>query len=175
MQWYLDWVRSNVLLSAFVQFAVLGTLGELAGVLAAKRKPSARVLEWLLKALVWGLIGIVVKYAFTGFGGFVEALAHKGFLPEAVLEVPILFAFAKSFATNAQFGFLLMLLHRTTDNWIAGTKGYAGIGKSFATLAWFWIPAHTLTFALPADWQIGLAALWSVALGLIMGFTKRAK
>jgi hypothetical protein len=35
MAWYADWVRSNVLLSAFVQFAVLGTLGEILGILSA--------------------------------------------------------------------------------------------------------------------------------------------
>ncbi|GAB1456387.1 hypothetical protein MASR2M48_16950 [Spirochaetota bacterium] len=47
------------------------------------------------------------------------------------------------------FGPLLMTLHRTTDNIISGTKGYKGIEKSLATLAWFWVPAHTVTFALP--------------------------
>jgi hypothetical protein len=37
------------------------------------------------------------------------------------------------------------------------------------SLAWFWVPAHAVTFALPPDWRIGLAALWSVVLGLILG------
>ena len=32
----------------------------------------------------------------------------------------------------------------------------------------------TVTFALPLPFQMGLAALWSVALGIIMGFTKRS-
>jgi hypothetical protein len=31
------------------------------------------------------------------------------------------------------------------------------------------VPAHAVTFALPPDWRIGLAALWSVVLGLILG------
>ncbi len=29
-----------------------------------------------------------------------------------------------------------------------------------------------LTFSLPVDYQIGLAALWSVVLGVILGFSK---
>jgi hypothetical protein len=66
-----------------------------------------------------------------------------------------------------------MFLHRSSGNLVAGTRGYAGIEASLLTLAWFWVPAHTLTFILPYDLQVGLAALWSVALGLIMGFTKR--
>lgn len=173
MQWYVDWVSGNLLLSAFIQFAVLGTLGEVLGIVASKRKPSAKALEWLAKALVWGLLGILVKYSFTGFKGFLAALVDKGFLPRACEEMAILRALSLSILTNSMFGPLLMFLHRTSDNAIAGSRGYAGIEKSLATLAWFWVPAHTVTFALPYEFQIGLAACWSVALGLIMGFTKR--
>jgi hypothetical protein len=41
------------------------------------------------------------------------------------------------------------------------------------SLLWFWIPAHSVTFALPKPYQIGLAAIWSVALGIILGFYNR--
>jgi hypothetical protein len=174
MDWYVGLVSSAPLAAAFIQFFFLGTLGELLGILAAKKKPSNKALEWLLKALVWGALGIVIKYAFAGFAGFLEGLAHKGFLPASWLELTALRAFLQSLVTNAMFGPYLMLIHRTTDNWITGSKGYAGIEKSLVTLAWFWLPAHTVTFALPVDYQIGLAALWSVALGIIMGFTKRS-
>ncbi|MBL8965556.1 MAG: hypothetical protein JNG85_01035 [Spirochaetaceae bacterium] len=173
MEWYVRWVSGNLLLSAFIQFALLGTLGEVLGILSAKRHPSNRALEWLAKALVWGFLGILVKYSFTGFKGFLAALVDKGFLPQACEEITILRALSLSILTNSMFGPLLMVLHRTTDNLISRSKGYAGIEKSLATLAWFWVPAHTVTFALPYEYQIGLAALWSVALGLIMGFTKR--
>ncbi len=173
MEWYVRWVSENLLLSAFIQFALLGTLGEVLGILAAKRRPSNRALEWLAKAIVWGFLGILVKYSFTGFKGFLAALVDKGFLPRACEEITILRALSLSILTNSMFGPLLMVLHRTTDNLISRSKGYTGIEKSLATLAWFWVPAHTVTFALPYEYQIGLAALWSVALGLIMGFTKR--
>jgi len=173
MTWYIDWVSSNVLFSAFIQFAVLGSAGEVFGIIASKRRPSSTPLEWIAKALVWGILGIMIKYAFTGFKGFLAILVEKDFLPVALEEVTILRAVALSVLANSMFGPLLMVLHRTSDNLISGTKGYAGIQKSLATLAWFWLPAHSVTFALPMDFQIGLAALWSVALGIIMGFTKR--
>lgn len=178
MAWYLDWVKHNMLVSAFVQFAVLGSLGEVAGELAARRRPSARIHEWTLKALVWGLLGICVKYAFKGFSGFVDALVSQRLLPAAFGKdggSTLVRAFGLSFFMNAQFGPLLMFLHRSTDNLITRSRGYAGIKSSLMTLAWFWLPAHTLTFSLPADLQIGVAALLSVALGIIMGFTKRQK
>jgi len=173
MNWYVRWVTENLLLSAFIQFAILGTLGEVLGIIASKRRPSNRALEWLAKALVWGILGILIKYAFTGFKGFLATLVDKGFLPAACEQITILRALSLSVLTNSMFGPLLMVLHRSSDNVISRTRGYAGIEKSLATLAWFWVPAHTVTFALPLEYQIGLAALWSVALGLIMGFTKR--
>lgn len=173
MAWYVRWVSENLLLSAFIQFAVLGSAGEALGIVASKRRPSNKALEWLAKAAVWGFLGILVKYSFTGFKGFLAALVDKGFLPAACEEITILRALSLSILTNSMFGPLLMVLHRTSDNIIARTKGYRGLEKSLVTLAWFWVPAHTVTFALPLEYQIGLAALWSVALGLIMGFTKR--
>lgn len=173
MDWYVSWVTENLLLSAFIQFSILGTAGELVGIVVARRKPSSKALEWLAKALVWGCLGILVKYSFTGFKGFLSALVAKGFLPAACERITILRALCLSVLTNSMFGPLLMVIHRTTDNLITRSRGYAGIEKSLATLAWFWVPAHTVTFALPYEYQIGLAALWSVALGLIMGFTKR--
>jgi hypothetical protein len=39
---------------------------------------------------------------------------------------------------------------------------------------WFWIPAHTLTFALPKDFQVGLAALWSFMLGLLLSLFSKS-
>jgi hypothetical protein len=68
----------------------------------------------------------------------------------------------------------MMLFHRVEDNLILRTNGYAGIQGAFKTLIWFWIPAHTITFCLPTPFQIGLAALWGLVLGVILGLTKKA-
>jgi hypothetical protein len=63
----------------------------------------------------------------------------------------------------------MMLFHRLEDNLILRRRGFDGMAPALWTLAWFWIPAHTLTFSLPGDYQVGLAALWSLALGVILG------
>jgi hypothetical protein len=36
------------------------------------------------------------------------------------------------------------------------------------TIPFFWIPAHTITFLLPAEFQVLFAALLSVALGVFL-------
>ena len=74
---------------------------------------------------------------------------------------------------NLQFGPFLVIAHRLLDNAIARKNNWANIDKGMLSLLWFWIPAHTLTFILPKPFQIGLAALWSVVLGLILGFYNR--
>ncbi|MDO9695544.1 MAG: hypothetical protein Q7W56_12510, partial [Candidatus Latescibacteria bacterium] len=71
------------------------------------------------------------------------------------------------------FGPQMMAFHRWEDNLILRRHGYAGITTAWWTLVWFWIPAHTVTFSLPADYQIGLAALWGLVLGVILGLSKK--
>ena len=66
----------------------------------------------------------------------------------------------------------MMAFHRLEDNLILGQRGFQGITRAWWTLLWFWVPAHTITFMLPTEYQIGLAAVWSFVLGLILAYTK---
>jgi len=75
-----------------------------------------------------------------------------------------------SVLTNVFFGPQMMAFHRWEDNLILGRRGWAGLGRAVRTLVWFWIPAHTVTFSLPRDYQIGLAAVWGLVLGVILGW-----
>ncbi len=155
-----------------MQFGILGTLGEILS-LRVRRRPLSALGAWwqvVLKAAAWGLLGVVIKYGFTGMKGFVDALVGRRLLPQAA-HGSVAWAFMVSVATNLLFGPQMMFFHRLEDSLIAWTWDLAGLKKVWLTLLWFWIPAHTLTFSLPADYQIGLAALWSVALGLILGLT----
>ena len=45
----------------------------------------------------------------------------------------------------------------------------------FKTVPLFWIPAHTVTFLLPQEYQVMMAASLSVALGIILNLGKRTK
>lgn len=172
MGWYIGWVTAHPLSSAAAQFALLGTLGEALSLLVRKKPLSALGAWWrvLLKIGGWGLLGVVIKYGFTGMKGFVDALIAKAMLPPAG-HGSLLWAFLVSLFTNVFFGPQMMLFHRLEDCLIAWKWDLAGLKKAWLTLLWFWVPAHTVTFSLPAEFQIGLAALWSVVLGLIMGLT----
>ena len=173
MESYIAWVTANPLISAAVQFAILGTLGEIISFSLQKKQFALPCTLWQLvgKIFAWALLGIVIKYGFTGMKGFTQALFDHHLLPEFAGS-GVGRALAVSLFTNIFFGPQMMAFHRLEDNFILRQKGFAGITHAWWTLIWFWIPAHTLTFALPTDYQIGLAALWSLVLGIIMGYSK---
>ena len=173
LQSYLEFVRSNPLLSAAIQFGILGTVGELLSFSLQKKRLAlpCTVLQLLAKVAAWAVLGIVIKYGFTGMKGFTAALIEHRMLPQ-ICAAGIGWAFAVSVLTNVFFGPQMMFFHRLEDNLILGGWSYKGMSTALWTLLWFWIPAHTLTFSLPGEWQIGLAALWSVVLGLILGLAK---
>lgn len=174
MEQYVTWVKSNPIFSAAIQFGILGTCGEIISV-SFRRKhfalPGTRA-ETLAKVLAWALLGIIIKYGFAGMKGFTAALIEHHLLP-ALFAAGIGWAFAVSVLTNLFFGPQMMFFHRLEDNLILRKWDMAGITTAWWTLLWFWIPAHTVTFALPTEYQIGLAALWSVVLGIILGFVRK--
>ncbi len=171
---YLLWVKSNPLLSAAIQFAILGTLGEVLSFCIRKKRFGLPCNLWQLfqKVIAWALLGIIIKYGFVGMKGLTQALLDHHLLPQ-LFATGIGWAFAVSVLTNIFFGPQMMFFHRLEDNAIMWDWNFKGLTTAWWTLLWFWIPAHTVTFSLPPDWQIGLAALWSVVLGLILGLTKR--
>jgi hypothetical protein len=173
MDAYIQWVSQHPILSACTQFAILGPLGEIIAASLATKRPAlpCSLLKVLGKAVAWAILGAVIKYGFAGMKGFTNALLDAKMLPP-FFSTGIGHAFAVSVFTNVLFGPQMMLFHRLEDNIVLGERGFAGMGKAIKTLAWFWIPAHTATFSLPAPFQIGLAALWGVALGVILGLSK---
>jgi len=170
MQWYIDLVIAHPILTAMVQFAILGTLGEFVSkwMIAKRLYMPFSFLVVLWKMVTWAILAVGIKYAFVGFNGFVDSL-----LQHTPPMLPTLGKFGRAFCVSAlmnmQFGLFLVLFHRVLDNLIVKEKNWKGLDKGFLSLLWFWIPAHTVTFMLDKPFQIGLAALWSVALGLILG------
>ena len=169
---YLTWVKAYPLVSAMIQFAILGTLGEILSkwiIQKSFRYPFTFFLT-LWKMLVWAVLGVAIKYSFLGFTGYVEHLEAQGYLPP-------LNNFGKAFAISAfmnlQFGLFLVLIHRLLDNLGERQMNWKGIHKSMLSLLWFWIPAHTVTFMQKPDLRIGLAAIWSLVLGSILGMFNR--
>jgi hypothetical protein len=124
--------------------------------------------------VVWSILAVGIKYAFVGINGFMTALMEHGLLPQ-MERGTIVYAFTKSVMANLQFGVTLVVLHRVLDNLVLKKKNWSNLDKGMLSLLWFWIPAHTVTFSLPHDYQIGLAAVWSVVLGFILGGFNRHK
>jgi len=146
--------------------------------------------------IVWGFLGVTIKMAFiiftTGVPVFLEYLGVKDAL--TALSGPldakkILVAFCTSTAMNLVYAPVMMTFHKITDTHILSTGGTLGgfikpipFRKIFVNLNWdvmwnfvfkktipfFWIPAHTITFLLPPEWQVLFAALLGIALGAIL-------
>lgn len=169
---YVAQVTAYPIPMAMLQFAILGTFGEIVSKWVIKRnfKYPFNLVETVWKMIVWAILAIGIKYAFQGFLGFVDRLIEHHYLPELSRFG---YAFAVSALMNAQFGVFLVLMHRVLDNIPLKVKNWKNLDKGLYSLLWFWIPAHTMTFMLPPDYRIGLAALWSVFLGLILGFFNR--
>jgi len=169
MNWYIESVKSYPIIMAMIQFAILGTLGDIISKWIIEKRiflPYS-YLTILLKMLEWAVIAVTIKYAFVGFKGFVNNLVEHQMLPELNIFTKSL---AISSTMNLQYGPFLVIFHRFLDNLIARKNNWEKIDKGLWSLIWFWIPAHTITFMLPKPFQIGLAAIWSVVLGIILGF-----
>jgi hypothetical protein len=174
MDWYDSFVEAQPILSSMLLFAILGTVGEILGFWIRRGKgwpfPPLVILG---KMLGWALLGILMKYAFIGFRGFVATLYEHEMLPWG--EELVVRAFFVSFWLNILFGPFVYATHCLLDNLIERKWDWAGLLPAMTSLLWFWIPAHTLTFSLQVDYQIGLAAVWSATLGIILGFLQRLK
>ena len=172
MNWYVNTVTTHPIITAMIQFAILGTLGEFISkwIVSKKFHMPFSIGFVLWKMVVWAILAFFIKMAFTGMEGFLDSAVDHHLMFPAVKEPGFLRAFMKSVTTNLFFGFFLIIGHRFLDNIVLKEKSYKGIDIGIKSLIWFWIPAHTITFILPKAFQIGLAALWSVALGIILGF-----
>ncbi len=103
-------------------------------------------------------------------------------------------AFSISALLNLIFAPVFMTFHKITDTHIINNNGTLKgfftpiqFGKIFPSLNWFvqwdfifkktipffWIPAHTITFLMPAQYQISFAALLGIVLGVIMAISSR--
>ena len=98
-------------------------------------------------------------------------------------------AFLISLSMNTIYAPIMMTFHKITDAHIINNGGklksliqpikFWEICKSInwdvqwnfvfmKTIPFFWIPAHTITFLLPPEWQVMFAALLGIALGVIL-------
>jgi len=183
------------LLSA-VKFGVLATMGEVIALRIRTGRYHAPGFGIVPRAIVWALLGVAIKGAFVVFGVGAPQLLHTLGLPcgpevmkGGVSVAKVAGALAISASMNMTFAPVMMLTHKVTDEHIARRGGTVRgllspvpvmdiLQKIDWKVMWgfvlkktiplFWIPAHTVTFLLPAQLQILFAALLGVALGVLL-------
>ncbi len=202
---YADANAQHGYLVAFVKFAILATFGEMlaARIRCGAYLPAQFGL--LPRAVVWGLIGVTINFFFKVFAqGVPPALeslglldAKEAFAQGALTPTLIFTAFCISVVMNVVYAPVMMLMHKVTDLHILEYHGsvkallrpikmkeivsqrvdwnYMWSFVYKRTIPLFWIPAHTISFILPASYRVLFAALLGIALGLILSVATRKK
>ncbi len=193
---YISMNQSHGMVMSFIKFAILATMGEMIGLRIRSGKYYYKGFGILPRAIVWGFLGLTIKFAFVVFtSGVPVFLNYMGYADATAIiqgglsPAKIWVAFCISAAMNLIYAPVMMTLHKITDMHIisnGGTlKGFLTpilFRKHFVNLDWnvqwnfvfkktipfFWIPAHTITFLLPADFQVLFAAVLGIALGTIL-------
>lgn len=172
----------------FVKFAFLATIGEL---FAIRLSTGMFILPKgiIARMCVWGFLGAVLALLFKLYSNGVLAIMAMGLLPGG--ESKFLFALFSSCAMNCTFAPTMMVFHKLTDKTIdmkANGENLVSLKNVSSKVDWpglvgftiaktipiFWIPAHTISFMLPGEYQIIMAAFLSIALGLILGIGANA-
>ncbi len=193
---YVTFNTGHPFVLGFLKFALLATMGESLGLRLREGVYNKPGFGLIPRAIVWGFLGLTIVAAFKifaaggpvllktlGVAGAAESLAG----PMSWLR--LLTAFTISFTLNTIYAPVMMTLHKITDTHITKNGGtVAGLFKPMAigeimaglnwrvqwnfifkkTIPFFWIPAHTITFLLPVQFQVLFAALLGVALGVIL-------
>lgn len=182
---------SHPFIMGFIKFAFLATVGE---IIALRLKTKAWALPSMvwLRFIIWGILGAWITFMMTSFKYAITALIENDVIwcieNLDSFGGKLIKAFCISAIMNTTFGPTFMALHKITDKWIdlnvaRRPKTLMDTVKavdwsqfvSFTILKcvpFFWIPAHTLTFMLPSQYQVMVAAFLSIALGILLSFKK---
>lgn len=188
--------KMHPLLMSFIKFAVLATLGEVIGLRIKTGGYKAENFGVIPRAVVWGVLGITIKIAFvifaTGVPIFLEKMGIEGAIQSmngSFSGTKFFTAFCISAVMNLVYAPVMMTLHRITDTHIFQNEGrvvalvrrirFATILKEMdwsmqwnfvfkKTIPFFWIPAHTITFLMPAEYRVLFAAFLGIVLGVLL-------
>lgn len=183
---FINITESHPYLGGFVKFAILASMGDLMG---------ARVLngQWRIpgnlfqKAIVWGLIGIMVTLVFSVYMGgvaFAQSIARLPFKGSVLAQ-----AFFGSAIMNLTFGPMMYVYHMYGDkvmdalfakkklslrDMVETTDWYTLVSFSWLkTCLFVWIPCHTIVFLMPSEYRVLASAFLSILLGLIIAYSKK--
>lgn len=196
-EWYSTFNASHGMVMSFLKFGILSTLGEMLGCRISSGKYVTPTFGVLPRMVVWGFLGMGINMAmiifskgtpmfmqYMGMTNAVEAFTADGFSMDKLWV-----ALAVSVAMNTIFAPVFMTFHKVTDAHIAAHNGSLKalvtpipMAERLGTLNWqaqwgfvfrktipfFWYPAHTITFLLPAEQRVLFAALLGIVLGVLL-------
>ena len=199
-EWYSTFNASHGMVMSFLKFGILSTLGEMLGCRISTGKYVTPTFGVLPRMVVWGFLGMGINMAmiifskgtpmfmqYMGMTNAVEAFTTDGFSMDKLWV-----ALAVSVAMNTIFAPVFMTFHKVTDAHIAAHNGSLKalvtpipMAERLGTLNWqaqwgfvfrktipfFWYPAHTITFLLPAEQRVLFAALLGIVLGVLLAIS----
>lgn len=180
-QFFLGFASSYSIIAGFIKFFFLASMGDVIG--SRLKNGYWKIPNKLFfKAIIWGLIGAVIVMVFTIFNTGVSRLQENRILP--FKDEIIATSFFTSLFMNTIFAPTMMAFHRVTDQYLEGSNSFEKAVKDvdwvqfykvvlLKTIPFFWIPAHTITFMLPKEYQIIFAAALGIALGLLLSIFKK--
>ena len=132
--------ESYWVLTSFIKFGLLATLGELIGLRIKTGKYNAPAFGIMPRAIVWGFLGLAIKISFVVFASGVPIFLEKscgliGAIDSMKMkdafeafakgsgELRILSAFAVSVVMNVFFAPVMMTFHKITDTHISNNGG----------------------------------------------------
>ena len=133
---------------------------------------------------------MLITFMFSFYVTGVSTMIKQGEIStENELSLRIYTAILTSVIMNLTFGIVFMVIHRMSDTYIEMRTNHqkptfqelieainwdAFISfVVFKTIPFFWIPAHTVTFTLPIQYRVAVAAYHSIILGVILVYSYR--
>ncbi len=194
--WYKEFNGAHPYIMAFIKFMVLSSVGEMLGLRIKQGVYTYKGYGIIPRAVVWGILGVMIAVAMKIFSTGVPVMLESCGLDGMTDAMRGQLSWAKfvdalciSTAMNCFFAPMFMTLHKVTDTHILNCGGRLAslvtpikFGEIIASLNWkvqwgfvfkrtiplFWIPAHTITFILPAAYQVLFAASLSIVLGVLL-------
>jgi len=189
---FISFTEIHPYLGGFFKFAILASMGDVLGarILSGKwQMPQG----FIYKALVWGVLGMIITLVFTVFMAGAAGAQASGRLPFP--DSTVAHAFFGSMIMNLTFGPMMYVYHKFADLFIdMKIEKKVGKLKSVITLKamveridWFglvsfswlttcifvWIPLHTVVFLLPAEYRVLASAFLSILLGALIALSKK--
>jgi hypothetical protein len=201
LKFYQQFNSDHGMVMSFIKFAILATMGEVIGLRIKTGNYNQPGFGVFPRAIVWGFLGMTVKTAFVIFGtgapAFLEFLGMKNateIIKGELNPAKVLVSFSISTSLNLFYAPVLMTFHKITDIHITSNGGtlkglFTPIKfyEIFPSINWevqwdfvfkktiplFWIPMQTINFLLPPQYQILVAALLGIALGVLLAIASQ--